>query len=541
MADKQHFNFFRPSDEYMTTLKTREAWRISYIIFGNIIFTVGFLIMGAVLLIGYPTVGFLSLIAAVCFIAALVFLRKDKLFTGTLISTTGLLVAVFIFLFFTPTSESTLMYYRSAATIVTLTVFNQLITVRKRQLIVFFVISVTLLVASYFRTAPAHLARNPSGAISAYVICTLAAIITNMIMLTLDRFSSKIINSAEVSEEKAQKSLGAITQAIEESKNGLEVGKRLYEETQIAGDSINQLTKLYMGVSNDATGLSSESVKITQSSAHVKNQATEMKASVVQQNDSISETSNAMINISKKLSQMSDVAESRRANLSEIIQNLDSQMYQIRTLVDEVEQVKESSEGIAGFVKTVDSIAAQTGLLAMNASIEAAHAGDKGKGFSVIAQEIRKLSEQTTNNASKISDELQNNTEVVKKTSSSALSFRDFTQKTTEELRSTVSAIEEILAGILEVNSESQTIMRSLEQVVTQSEKTGSIVDDVVAEINVQNETLTKMSQFAEQLHNSVDGMESQLNNIKDVVSSIENEANENIETTNKITAAVSK
>lgn len=99
------------------------------------------------------------------------------------------------------------------------------------------------------------------------------------------------------------------------------------------------------------------------------------------------------------MSNLSDIAEQRDAKMKLMMSTLDAEKKLIRQIVEEVALVKESSDGISTFIKTVDSIAQQTGVLAMNASIEASHAGEKGKGFSVIAQEIRKLSDQTTSNA----------------------------------------------------------------------------------------------------------------------------------------------
>ena len=65
----------------------------------------------------------------------------------------------------------------------------------------------------------------------------------------------------------------------------------------------------------------------------------------------------------------------------------------------------------------------------MNASIEAAHAGESGKGFSVIAQEIRKLSEETTHNANLISETLQSNSEIVGQTAQSVRLFAESIKK----------------------------------------------------------------------------------------------------------------
>lgn len=76
----------------------------------------------------------------------------------------------------------------------------------------------------------------------------------------------------------------------------------------------------------------------------------------------------------------------------------------MKKLLDEMENVQESSKEILGVVTTLDTFAQQTNLLAMNASIEAAHSGEAGKGFAVIAREIKDLASQTSQWSAKIGE-----------------------------------------------------------------------------------------------------------------------------------------
>ncbi len=102
-----------------------------------------------------------------------------------------------------------------------------------------------------------------------------------------------------------------------------------------------------------------------------------------------------------------------------------------------MEETSQSTELIAEMIGVIDSVASQTNLLAMNAAIEAAHAGEYGRGFSVVADEIRKLAEQTAENAKSIRDSIG---QVV-----------DGIEKATRVTRESSGTIGEVISGIKDV------------------------------------------------------------------------------------------
>lgn len=101
------------------------------------------------------------------------------------------------------------------------------------------------------------------------------------------------------------------------------------------------------------------------------------------------------------LSTQKVLGESQKS-LQSVIQGVERLSHSTRESMHHVEELKSTAMMISGIVKDTNTIADQTSLLALNAAIEAARAGEAGKGFSVVADEIRKLSEQSKQSSHRI-------------------------------------------------------------------------------------------------------------------------------------------
>jgi hypothetical protein len=160
------------------------------------------------------------------------------------------------------------------------------------------------------------------------------------------------------------------------------------------------------------------------------------------------ERSKKLLDISKNLTTTFEQITTATGALSEDIQKL-AQMHQ--DILTKSNQVTEYTNGTEEVLKSIEGIASQSNLLGLNATIEAARAGDAGRGFQVVAQEIRKMSKSTTNSIKKVNEVL----------SSVRKSITDISREmtlTNDMFQGHIAVLEEITASMTDLYATAQTM-----------------------------------------------------------------------------------
>ncbi len=250
-------------------------------------------------------------------------------------------------------------------------------------------------------------------------------------------------------------------------------------------DRMHEIITEISGVSRQVAAASTEIAASSEEMAgglsEQQNQTQQASAAVQELTQSVGEVARQSIDASKA----ADDSRERATQGGSLVRDTVEEISQIAAQVDEsakaVTELGKRSEEIGGIIAVINDIADQTNLLALNAAIEAARAGEHGRGFAVVADEVRKLAERTTQATEEVSKsirEIQNETGIaVERIESGSTRMNGGV----ELAKNAGEALEQIVASSAQLLAQVQGIAAASEQQASAAEEIARSIDQVNA------------------------------------------------------------
>jgi methyl-accepting chemotaxis protein len=237
---------------------------------------------------------------------------------------------------------------------------------------------------------------------------------------------------------------------------------------------------------------------VASSTTEMRTSAEAMSNSADQTNRQSSAVAAATEEASSNLQTVASAAEELSASVQEISRQVSESTRISQTAVSEasittgkVESLAEAAQRIGDVVQLINDIASQTNLLALNATIEAARAGDAGKGFSVVASEVKSLATQTAKATEEISGQIASIQEATKDAATAINGISGVIGKIDEISTAIASAVEEqgastrdIATNVQQAAGGTQEVTDNIAQVNAAASETGQVAGQVLCAAN---------------------------------------------------------
>ncbi len=208
----------------------------------------------------------------------------------------------------------------------------------------------------------------------------------------------------------------------------------------------------------------------------------------------INQSSASIEEIAASINSIYSTMEQRKSETELITQNIGDGQDKINALNNSMELIVHSAENIGEITTVIKEIADKTDILSMNASIEAAHAGTYGKGFSVVADEIRHLANQAEENVHSISSLISRVLKEIKDAGTITDETVFFFDKISGDVSSITSSFDEMEQGMAEIKAGSNEIVTAITSIINLSENIRNnelIIDTNIIEVNSTMQNVT--------------------------------------------------
>ena len=323
-------------------------------------------------------------------------------------------------------------------------------------------------------------AASKNGVWLSTVVITLSAAVIFIISFLLIRKISKDLGNMRDTIRKIEAELDFTQRlAIDSDDELASTGRAFNRLVDKMHKSLSKIAESVKTVQSSATSLNDRAGQVAGAATAQSESASTIAANVEELTVSISHVGEQATEASKLSSEAGKLARSGEQVIAQTVADIKDIAEAVNSSASCIGTLEQESQSIATVVQVIKEVAEQTNLLALNAAIEAARAGEQGRGFAVVADEVRKLAERTASSTRDISSKIE--------------TMRASAQLAVESMK---GAVQRVDVGVSRANNASKAIR----EIGASSQQSVTMASEIAVAIHEQSQASTEIAQLVERI-----------------------------------------
>jgi len=490
-------------DEARSSLPLAVSKRVEYLIWLNVVLAFYFLSSG-VIRFSRDTQGYTLFFVAVMiteptFFISFYLIKKGKYSAASYLSDLGTFLDVLWAGILCPVENSGAFYRFGTYLISTLVVnCNVALTLKQTKLCLW--VGMAIFLAFAFVKAGPALGGFQGETLTIALLVLVVLSCVEIVLYIMLKLNQELIAYAENEAGKSSRKALSLNALVDDSRGAIGDAQNL---RAASADSLARSAEIKTALEElkqNADELSHNAVGADKSTKNVVDRTRSLRDELVQEKKLLETTLAAARSIGSTARNLAALADEKKASISKVMQTSERQRDEVRRLKEAGQKVAESTGKVLAAAGGIADLSEKTNLLAMNASIEAAHAGVYGKGFAVISQEVRKLSDETRVQTQKISDALAESGESAKASVEAAERFASEVASLNDDIAATFDALNSILEGLASVTGKSEELENDAGNLSELAKRSTQDVDGQKATIEQGADNIEGIKRFSLQL-----------------------------------------